>query len=164
MTGKQRVLATLEYREADRVPRFWDYFWPEFCAAWDRRFPGVDVMHHADGNVLPLLDMWIDAGIDAINPVEYRSGMDTIEIREQYGDKLVLIGGLDNCAILPRGDRTEVRDHVLHLLAAGGGGGYVFGPHSSARTSPSIPCSTCSNCSRNTAAIPCLSKGDMSRY
>ncbi len=88
------------------------------------------IMHHADGNVLPLLDMWVDAGIDAINPVEYRSGMDAVKIREQYGNKLALIGGLDNSGILPRGDRAEVRGHVLHLLHAGRGGGYIIGPHS----------------------------------
>ncbi len=88
------------------------------------------VMHHCDGNVLPLLDMWIDAGIDAINPVEFRSGLDPAAIRERYGDKLVCVGGLDNCDILPRGDRAEVRDHILHLLGAGRDGGYVLGPHS----------------------------------
>jgi uroporphyrinogen decarboxylase len=88
------------------------------------------IMHHSDGNVLPLLDMWIDAGIDAINPVEYRSGMDAVKLREKYGNRLTMIGGLDNCSILPRGDRTQVRDHVLHLLEAGRGGGYVIGPHS----------------------------------
>jgi len=88
------------------------------------------IMHHADGNVLPLLDMWLDAGIDAINPVEYRAGMDAVAIREKYGDRLVLIGGLDNCGILPRGDRAEIRDHVLHLLQAGRRGGYIIGPHS----------------------------------
>jgi len=88
------------------------------------------VMHHADGNVLPLLDMWIDAGINVINPVEYRSGMDAVEIREKYGNKLVLVGGLDNCDILPRGDRDEIRSHVLHLLTGGEGGEYIIGPHS----------------------------------
>lgn len=88
------------------------------------------IMHHADGNVLPLLDMWIDAGVDAINPVEYRSGMDAVKIREQYGNRLVLIGGLDNCEILPRGDRGEIREHIQHLMNAGRGGGYVIGPHS----------------------------------
>ena len=56
--------------------------------------------------------------------------MDVVKLRQQYGNWLVLIGGLDNCAILPRGDRAEVRDHVLHLLDAGRGGGYIFGPHS----------------------------------
>ncbi len=88
------------------------------------------VMHHSDGNVIPLLDMWVDIGIDAINPVEYRSGMDAVKLREQYGNRLAMIGGLDNCAILPRGDRDEVRDHVLHLLEAARGGGFVLGTHS----------------------------------
>lgn len=88
------------------------------------------VMHHADGNVLSLLDMWVDAGIDAINPVEFRSGMDAVKLREKYGRRLAMVGGLDNCIILPRGDRGEIRDHVLYLLEAGRGGGYVFGPHS----------------------------------
>jgi uroporphyrinogen decarboxylase len=88
------------------------------------------VMHHADGNVLSLLDMWIDAGIDAINPVEFRSGMDAVKLREQYGRRLALVGGLDNCNILPRGDRGEIREHVLYLLEAGRGGGFIFGPHS----------------------------------
>ena len=88
------------------------------------------VMHHCDGNVLPLLDMWIDAGIDAINPVEFRSGNDPVAILERYGDRLVCVGGLDNCDILPRGDRAEVRDHVHHLLEGGAAGGFVLGPHS----------------------------------
>ncbi len=88
------------------------------------------VMHHCDGNVLPLLDMWIDAGIDAINPVEFRSANDPVAIRERYGDQLVCVGGLDNCDILPRGDRAEIRDHIHYLLQAGRGGGYVIGPHS----------------------------------
>jgi hypothetical protein len=88
------------------------------------------IMHHADGNVLPLLDMWVDAGVDAINPVEFRVGMDPVKIRQQYGNRLVCVGGLDNCAILPRGDRGEIHDHVMHLVEAGRGGGFVFGPHS----------------------------------
>ncbi len=88
------------------------------------------VMHHSDGNNLTLLDMWVDAGIDAINPVEYRAGMDAVKLREQYADKLVCVGGLDNCAILPRGDKAEIKDHVEYLLGAGTGGGYILGPHS----------------------------------
>ena len=46
MTGRERVLAALEYREADRAPRFWDAFWPEFCLAFARRFPGADPMRY----------------------------------------------------------------------------------------------------------------------
>jgi len=85
------------------------------------------VMFHSDGNVLPLLDMWVDAGIDAINPIEYRLGMDPVELRERYGPRLACIGGVCNTEILPRGDRAEIRDHVQHLFAAASGGGYVIG-------------------------------------
>jgi uroporphyrinogen decarboxylase len=88
------------------------------------------VLQHSDGNVMPLLDMWVDAGVDVINPVEYRAGMDAPAIRRKYGDKLALIGGLDNTVILPRGDRGEIREHIFHLLEAGRGGGYAIGPHS----------------------------------
>jgi uroporphyrinogen decarboxylase len=88
------------------------------------------IMHHSDGNILPILDMWVDAGIDAINPVEYRIGMDAVKLRQQYGQRLVLTGGMDNSEVLPRGDRAEIREHVLYLLEAGRGGGFVFGTHS----------------------------------
>ena len=85
------------------------------------------VMFHSDGNVRPLLDMWVDAGIDAINPIEYCLGMDPVKLREQYGDRLVCVGGLCNTEILPRGDRAELRDHVQHLFEAACGGGFVIG-------------------------------------
>jgi Uroporphyrinogen decarboxylase (URO-D) len=88
------------------------------------------VMHHSDGNVLSLLDMWVDAGVDAINPLEYRVGMDAIKLRERFGNRLVLTGGMDNSGILPRGDRGEIREHILHLLQVGRGGGFVIGTHS----------------------------------
>jgi hypothetical protein len=32
-----------------------------------------------------------------------------MKLREQYGRRLALVGGLDNCIILPRGDRGEIR-------------------------------------------------------
>ena len=85
------------------------------------------VMFHSDGNVLPLLDMWVDAGIDAINPIEYRLGMDPVKLREKYGRRLACVGGLCNTEILPRGDRAELRDHVQHLFEAASGGGFVMG-------------------------------------
>ena len=85
------------------------------------------VMFDSDGNVLPLLDMWVDAGIDAINPIEYRLGMDPVKLREQYSNRLVCVGGLCNTEILPRGDRAELRDHVQHLFESARGGGFVMG-------------------------------------
>lgn len=88
------------------------------------------VFMHSDGNVTDLLDMWISAGIDAINPVEIRAGMDPVKLRNKYGDKLAYIGGLDNSGILVNGTKEEIEKHVLYLLSAGRGGGYVLCGHS----------------------------------
>ena len=95
-----------------------------------REAGAAKIMHHSDGDVSLLLDMWIDAGIDAINPVEYRAGMDPVAISVRYGEQLVCVGGLDNAAILPRGDREEIRDHISHLMTAARGGGFIIAPHS----------------------------------
>lgn len=59
---------------------------------------------------------WVDAGIDGINPIEYRVGIDPVKLREQYVNRLVCVGGLCNTQILPRGDRAELREHVQHLF------------------------------------------------
>ena len=92
-----------------------------------RAASAAKVMLHSDGNVLPLLDMWVDAGIDAINPIEYRLGMDPVQMRGEYGSRLVCVFGLCNTEILPRGDCIELRDHAQHLFEAARGGGFTMG-------------------------------------
>lgn len=93
------------------------------------------VFIHCDGYDLQAFDLWVAAGVDATHPLESRTGMDPVKIREKYDGKLAIIGGLDNCDILPRGDRDEIKRHVLHVLEAGRGGGLVLAPHS---TGPDI--------------------------
>lgn len=88
------------------------------------------VILHSDGNIGPLLDLFIDLGFDGINPVEYHTGLHPVELRERYGDRLALLGGLDNAHILPRGNPDEVRAHVKEVLSAGVGGGLALGTHS----------------------------------
>ena len=54
---------------------------------------GADfVVFHSDGNILPLVDMLVEAGVDAIQPIEPKAGMDILSLRERYGDRLALIG------------------------------------------------------------------------
>ncbi|NPV08940.1 MAG: hypothetical protein HPY83_13385 [Anaerolineae bacterium] len=85
---------------------------------------------HCDGNVEAILDMLLDAGIDTLNPVEPKAGMDVVALRERYGDRLAFVGGLDNAHVLPRGDRNELERHFLHVLSAAREGGLVVGAHS----------------------------------
>jgi len=103
--------------------------WAKMIAAY-REAGAAHVILHSDGNIAPLLDILLDCGFEGINPVEYNAGLDALALRERYGRRLILIGGLDNAGILPRGDRAEVREHVLRVLAAGREGGLVLGMHS----------------------------------
>jgi len=88
------------------------------------------VFLHSDGNVMPVLDMLIDAGISGLNPVEPRAGMDVLKLRERYGKALALVGGVCNSVVLPRGDRDEIERHVRPILEAAREGGIVIGSHS----------------------------------
>ena len=88
------------------------------------------VIFHSDGDIRAILDGLVEAGIDAINPVEPRANMDAVELRKRYGDRLAFVGGLCNSRILPQGTPAEVRAHVEHVLQAGEGGGLVIGSHS----------------------------------
>ncbi len=88
------------------------------------------VILHCDGNILPFLDMIIEAGIDGINPVEPKAGMDILELKKKYGKKLSYIGGVDNAFTLPKGSRKEIENHILPILEAGREGGIVIGTHS----------------------------------
>ncbi|HCU36584.1 MAG TPA: hypothetical protein DGT21_14380 [Armatimonadetes bacterium] len=103
----------------------WAYMCDSFKAAGASK-----VIIDSDGNVGPLLDLFIDIGFDAIYPVEYKAGLDAAKLRERYGDKLAFFGGLSNGLILPRGNPDEVVDHTLHIMSAGREGGLILGTHS----------------------------------
>jgi len=88
------------------------------------------VVVHSDGNIGPVLDMLVDAGIDAINPVEPKAGMDLLDLRRRYGDKLAYIGGMCNAHVLPRGTRAEIKAQVDRIKEAAQDGGVIIGAHS----------------------------------
>lgn len=98
-----------------------------------RAFKGAGakkVIMHSDGNIGPLLDMLIDAGIDGINPVEPKASMDLVQLKRQYGERLAFIGGMCNAQVLPRGTQGEIVRQTREILEAGQEGGVVIGTHS----------------------------------
>jgi uroporphyrinogen decarboxylase len=107
-------------------------FYP--CYKWmceQYRSAGVKhILLHCDGNIEPILDMLIDAGIQGFHPVEPKAGMDVVKLREKYGESLALLGGLDNAHVLTRASIDDLEAHVLHVLEAGQDGGLVIGAHS----------------------------------
>jgi uroporphyrinogen decarboxylase len=91
---------------------------------------GAFVFHHNDGGVRRILPDMIEAGIDVLNPVQWRcGGMDRAGLKRDFGGRLVFHGGVDNQRTLPFGTVAEVRQEVEeNLRVLGSGGGYIIGP------------------------------------
>ena len=89
----------------------------------------VRVMLHCCGGVYELLEHLIDAGLDAINPVQIACrGMDSAVLKHEFGDQLTFWGGgCDTQSVLPNGSPHEVAAHVRQQIETlSPGGGFVF--------------------------------------
>ena len=86
-------------------------------------------MLHCCGGVRELLGDLIDAGLDAINPVQITCrGMEAGGLKRDFGQRLTFWGGgCDTRAVLIQGTPQQVRDHVRQQMEIWQpGGGYVF--------------------------------------
>jgi hypothetical protein len=93
------------------------------------------VFLHSDGNILPLLDMLVEAGIDGLNPLERRAGMHPVPLRERY-PRLILTGGMCNSETLIEGPIERIEAEAREIIDLGREGGVVIGTHS---ISPEVP-------------------------
>jgi uroporphyrinogen decarboxylase len=113
-------------------PRMYrEFFKPRHTLLWKRakQLAGVKVMLHCCGAVRPLLRDLIDAGLDAINPVQISGrNMDAAELKREFGRDLTFWGGgCDTQRVLPYGTPDEVRSHVREQVRElAPGGGFVF--------------------------------------
>jgi uroporphyrinogen decarboxylase len=56
---------------------------------------GLKVIMHSCGFIEPLLPGMVEAGIDCLQVMEVKAGMDPLRIKRDFGDQLVLFGGMD---------------------------------------------------------------------
>ena len=88
---------------------------------------GVPFIKHVDGNIWPIIDMMVDTGIDALDPLEPIAGMDIGRVKELYGDRIAVAGNVDCGELLSRGTPEEVVEAVKETIAkASPGGGHIF--------------------------------------
>jgi len=55
----------------------------------------LPVIMHSCGYVEPLLPGMIEAGIDCLQVIEIKAGMDLLKLHKLYGDKIAFMGGID---------------------------------------------------------------------
>lgn len=98
------------------------------------RANGYYTIKHTDGNVMPILDMIVDCGPDAIHSLDPQGGVDLREVKRQYGDQVCLIGNV-NCSLMQTGTEEELIADVRRALRDGMPGyGYIFSTSNCAYT------------------------------
>lgn len=89
---------------------------------------GAFVVLHSDGAIRKAIPDLIDAGIQMLNPVQWRCrGMDREGLARDFGGRLIFHGAVDNQATLARGSAADVRREVrqnIDIFAPG----YVLAP------------------------------------
>jgi uroporphyrinogen decarboxylase len=91
---------------------------------------GAFVFMHSDGAVRDILPDFIEAGVDVLDPVQWRSkGMEREGLKRDFGDDLIFHGAMDNQYTLAFGSVQEVEQEVQdNIRILGEGGGYIIAP------------------------------------
>ncbi len=97
---------------------------------------GVKAELHSCGNIMPFVPDLVEIGLDGLNPLEVKAGMDPVGLKREFGDRLLLHGGInavlwDDFEALA----AEMR-RVVPILKESGG--YVFSSDHSVPSSVSL--------------------------
>ncbi|HDY87696.1 MAG TPA: methyltransferase [bacterium] len=108
-----------------------EFFKPRHKILWNRakELADVKVNLHSCGGIRELIPDLIEAGLDAVNPVQINcKGMDLSELKKEFGKDIVFWGGgCDTGHILPEGTPQAVAKHVKEQVELGRkSGGFVF--------------------------------------
>ncbi len=113
------------------VGRYRDLFLPfqKRVNGWIHANTSWKTFMHCCGGVEPLIDSFIEAEFDILNPVQCSAaGMDAAALKRKYGRRIAFWGGgVDTQRTLPFGTPDQVREEVkARIETFAEGGGYVF--------------------------------------
>jgi uroporphyrinogen decarboxylase len=110
--------------------------WARFIKPYHQRLNqvihefGVKVIYHTDGAVMKAVPGLIEMGIDVLQALQFSArGMDPVEMKSSYGDRLCFEGGISVQTTLPFGTVEEVIEETRERIRVlGQAGGYILGP------------------------------------
>jgi uroporphyrinogen decarboxylase len=100
---------------------------PTFRRLVDRfHADGLPVILHSCGCVKELIPRFIEDGLDCLQPLEQKAGMDLMEIKAESGGKIALMGGIDVRAMADPDPQVIEEEIRTKLDVAKRGGGYIY--------------------------------------
>jgi len=114
-----------------------EIIWPyhKMQADWAKA-RGMKLIYHTDGNVNDVIDLYIAAGFDALQPLEVKAGMDVRKLFPKYGDRLSFFGNID-VMIMIEENLEKIEAEIVSKFAAGKAkNGYIY--HSDHSVPPQV--------------------------
>lgn len=101
----------------------------EFFRSIKKVAPNAKIFLHSCGSIREFIPSFIEMGVEILNSLQPRAaGMDSFELKKDFGDSLIFHGGIDIQEAL-RGTKQEAIDETKKRIDAfGPGGGYILSP------------------------------------
>jgi len=113
-------------------PEAFDRLWVPYYRKmndWIHENTGWKTFKHSCGSIISLMDLFIKAGFDIINPVQINAeGMDPVVLKKKFGDRIVFWGGgVDTQGVFAFGTPQQVKEQVRRQVGIlNENGGFVF--------------------------------------
>ncbi|MCL2775396.1 MAG: hypothetical protein FWD71_18935 [Oscillospiraceae bacterium] len=85
---------------------------------------GVYVRMHSCGDITQLVPHFYEIGMDALNPLEVKAGVNPVELKKKFGDKMTFHGGINAVLWDDKDAITAEIKRVLPVMKENGG--YIF--------------------------------------
>ena len=93
-----------------------EFIAPYYRKVWDMlRDRGARLFDQdSDGNMNPVIQSFLDAGVNVMHPMEPAANMDIVKVRERYGTSLAFYGGIDKHVI--RRSKEEITEELEYRI------------------------------------------------
>ncbi len=100
----------------------------EFIADVHMHAKSAKIQFHSCGSVEPLIEDFVEVGIDILNPIQPKAkDMDSSHLIQKYDKKICYHGGIDVQHVLPNGTTKDVEEEIRKRMRdLAPGGGYIF--------------------------------------
>jgi uroporphyrinogen decarboxylase len=88
---------------------------------------GYLTIKHSDGDITPVIDWWLESGVDCVDPVDPAAGLDLGEFKRRYGGRACLKGNVNCTGPLANGPEESITAEVRACIEKGAaGGGFIL--------------------------------------
>lgn len=91
---------------------------------------GLKTFYHSDGAIAPVIDDFIEVGLDILDPIQVgAAGMTPEELFPRFGDRISFHGAIDEVELLPHASPDEVYRETRRIMEIlGQNHGYIVSP------------------------------------